>query len=236
MSATELSPAELELIHAYHDGELPLDGRGEAEALLQRSAEAHAELAQLRRLTDALAGLVEVEPPPQLSATLLSGLAANDPGVEPVRKTGGGPTNRQPQYLRYAAVLLAGIALTTLIYRAGSQSEADPHHVGGTMLGAPRSVGDLLDTATYESSEIRGEVRLYRAAGGRYLEIDLRASAPLEVVIEDHGSTTRRSVAVGTGLMPTVAVSDGSTPITVSVLVGGQKVRENTLGAVPAHR
>jgi anti-sigma factor RsiW len=224
---------QLELIHAEIDGELEPAPRAELARRLLADPDARALRDDFRRLCKALDALVQVEPPAQLREGILAALpaAAPKPAVRPRQRWLSGA----PQW-RYAAVIasvLTAGAIVTEIVRGPAPPATE---VAGTMAVAPAST--LIDTVRLDAGPVSGSVRLYRDRAVLALEFDVKATAPMDVMVASEG----RSVEVtdlGTPDKPAGPRTRVTLPgvgmhgqaVDVTFLIGGHPVGNTVLRA-----
>jgi hypothetical protein len=180
-------PGLLELINAEIDGELDAQQRAELARILFADPNARARREDLKRLCAALDRVEEIEPPSQLRETVLAAALQQS---KPMRSSAA---------LRWRhAALVAGIlagGLVILEVSKGPQSVSTD--VAGTM-AAPGSPA-LLDTVRFSDGPVSGQASLYRDRAGLDLELDVTASAPVDVLVRGEGQSLRIGSLGGKG-------------------------------------
>jgi hypothetical protein len=178
----------LPLIHAEIDGELDGSQRAELARRLLADPEARALREDLRHLCGALEAMREIEPPPELRATILAALSAL-----PAAATQPAAPPRQPwssaHRWRYAAGLAGALAAGTVLFVTVQAPRPATSDTAGTM-AAPRAA-TTVDTVSLASGPIAGRVSLYRDASGLGLKFELATSAPVDVLVASDGYTIR---------------------------------------------
>jgi anti-sigma factor RsiW len=173
--------AHLPLIHAEIDGEL--DGRQRAELARALLADPEIQVLRedLRRVCAALDVLEDVDPPQQLRQSILDALPQSTPSR--ARSWWSAPR------LRYAALIAGVLAVGAILYETVESPRPATSDVAGTMAvaGAPTT----LDTVRLSSEVVSGRVTLYRDRAGLGLEVELVASAPVDVLVASGGRTLR---------------------------------------------
>ena len=123
----------MQLIHAYHDGELGRWGRWRAEGLLRSSEELREELEALRQLKGLL-GEIEAATPESSPADLWPSLSPGLAGID--REAEGAGRGRIPLQLRFGMPLwqpVAGLVAVALVMFALIDFEAPiPDSAGDT--------------------------------------------------------------------------------------------------------
>jgi len=217
----------LALIHAEIDGELEGRQRAELARALLADPEVQALREDLRRVCAALDALEEVDPPQELSRSILDALPQSTPSR--ARSWWSGPR------LRYAAVIAAVLAMGAILYETVESPRPAAGDVAGTMAaaGAPTT----LDTAQLSSEVVSGRVSLYRDRAGLGLQFELVASAPVDVVVATSDGHTLRvnglSVRDAPGGPPTTVPLPGlgrsGEAVEVTFLMAGREVGRATL-------
>jgi hypothetical protein len=180
-------PVPLELIHAEIDGELEAHQRAELARALLTDPDARALREGLRRVCTALDGLEAVEPPPQLHSSILAALPAS---VRPALAQRAAWWSAPAGGWRYAAV--AGLLVTgALLYRVGMGRGPDANELAGTMSGSGARTPVVVDSVTVDFGQVNGQVSLQRSAAGLALDLQLNASAPVEVLVAGDGQSLR---------------------------------------------
>ena len=217
----------LALIHAEIDGELEGRQRAELARALLADPEVQALREDLRRVCAALDALEEVDPPQELSRSILDALPQSSPSR--ARSWWSGPR------LRYAAVIAAVLAMGAILYETVESPRPAAGDVAGTMAaaGAPTT----LDTAQLSSEVVSGRVSLYRDRAGLGLQFELVASAPVDVLVASDGHTLRVNgldTREGTGsptAVPLPGFGRGAETVEVTFVMAGLEVSRATLRA-----
>src|SRR4029077_11842786 len=118
----------LALIHAEIDGELEGRQRAELARALLADPAVQALREDLRRVCAALDALEEVDPPQELSRSILDALPQSTPSR--ARSWWSAPR------LRYAAVIAAVLAMGAILYETVEGLRPDASDVAGTMVAA----------------------------------------------------------------------------------------------------
>jgi len=177
----------IELIHAELDGELTSEQRAELSRLLLANPEARSLRDELNRLFGALAQLEDAEPPRELHAAVLDAIGAQQGPARPVRRSWyTGPV------FRYAAVFLGGLLASAVLLGPGARQAAGPgvSDLVGTIGGQHAAGrGAPIDRVQLDLAQVSGAVNSYHLEGQLVVELDLKASEPIEV-IATHGAQT----------------------------------------------
>jgi hypothetical protein len=221
-------PRQLALIHAEIDGELTNEQRAELARCLLANPETRAVRDQLQRVSKAMEASDEVEPPADLQASILAALPQRAP---PRRRPSVAPV------WRFAA-LIAGVCVAgALLYQTVRGPGPASTDIAGTIAspGAPT----VLDTASVASGQVSGHISLYRDHTGLGLELEVRASGPVDVRIAGEGHTLEVNglkSADQPGAAPTKVALPGfhrGETVELTFLMQGQQVGTATL-RVPA--
>ena len=180
----------LALIHAEIDGELDAQQRAELARQLLAEPPLRALRGDLKRVCDTLDGVAAVEPPPQLRASILAALPPMAAMPAPPRR--GAWASAAAARWRYAALFAGALFAAAFLYKASIGRGPDANEMAGTMAGsAARST--VLDTVQLHLEQLTGRASLYRGATGLHLELQLIASAPVDVLVASGGQTQRIS-------------------------------------------
>jgi len=170
-------PRQLALIHAEIDGELDNEQRAELARCLLADPDTRALRDQFQRLSKALEAFEEAEPPASLQDSILAAL----PQLPPRRRSSSTPA------WRYAA-LIAGIAVAgVLVFETVRGPGPSATDVAGTI--ASPGMPTVLNTASLANGPVSGHISLYRDRAGLGLELEVRASGPVDVRIAGEGHT-----------------------------------------------
>jgi len=230
--------AHLALIHASIDGELDEHQRSELAGHLLANPDFRALRDGLREVCAALDGMVAVEPPQDLRAGILQGLPPMAEKPQQARRA----MRWSAPLLRYAAIFAGALIAGTILYAARVGRGPDATEVSGTMAGSGARAPNVVDTVRLDLAQVGGQVSLYRADAGFGLELQLIASAPVDVLVAS-GEQTLRISGLGRpdspdGARTTVAlpgVGQHGQTVGLTFLVAGRKVGAATL-TVPAGR
>jgi hypothetical protein len=239
MGCAEMTePAYLELIHASIDGELDEHRRSELASHLLAHPESRALRDGLKDVCAALEGMVAVEPPPQLRASILAALPPLAARPQPARRAARGSA---PLW-RYAAAFAGALIAAAVLYEARVGRAPDAAEVSGTMAASGTRASDIVDTVRLERGPVEGRVSLYRSAAGFGLELELVAAAPVDVLVAGGEQPLRIS---GLGLpdspggprrrVALPGVGTGGQTVGLTFVVAGREVGAATL-SVPAGR
>jgi anti-sigma factor RsiW len=216
----------LPLIHAEIDGELDERQRAELARAFLADPEVQALREDLRRLCAALESLEAVDPPQELSRSILAALP--QPPARPARSWWSGPR------LRYAALIAGVLAMGVILYETVEGLRPATSDVAGTMAaaGAPTT----LDTVHLANGVVSGRVSLYRNRAGLGLEFELVASAPVDVLVASDDHTLRvNGLGSGPGEQPTAVglpgFGTGGEAVDVTLFMAGREVGRATLRA-----
>ncbi len=231
-------PAFLELIHASIDGELDEHQRAELASHLLANPESRALRDGLKDVCAALEGMVAAEPPQQLRASILAALPAMAARPQPARRA----VRWSAPAWRHAAAFAGALIAGTVLYEARVSHSPDATEVSGTMAGSGTRTPDIVDTVRLDRGPVEGRVSLYRSAAGFGLELELVASAPVDVLVAGGAQKLRIS---GLGLpgspggprmmVALPGVGTGGQTVGLTFLVAGREVGAATL-SVPAGR
>jgi hypothetical protein len=220
-------PRQLALIHAEIDGELDNEQRAELARCLLADPDTRALRDQLQRLSKALEAFEKAEPPAGLRDSVLAAL----PQMSPRKRSASVPA------WRYAA-LIAGVAVAGVLVletvRGPGPAATD---VAGTI--ASPGMPTVLDTASLANGPVSGHISLYRDHAGLGLELEIRASGPVDVRIAGEGHTLEVN-GLGNPDRPAGTPTRVALPgfrngetVELTFLMGGQQVGAATL-RVPA--
>ena len=177
----------LPLIHAEIDGELDASQRAELARRLLADPEARALREDLRRLCGALDAMQQIEPPPELCASILAALPAAPAAAK------GPAAARQPwssaHRWRYAAILAGALAAGTVLFVTVEGPRPATSDTAGTMAAARAAT--TVDTVSLANGPIAGRVSLYRDTSGLSLKFELATRAPVDVLVASDGYTIR---------------------------------------------
>jgi hypothetical protein len=176
-----------ELINAEIDGELDAQQRAELARSLLADPNARAKREDLRRLCAALDHFQEVEPPSQLHEKVHAALQLSTPTRSTFTAT----------RWRHAA-LVAGILAGGLVVLEVSKGPPSASTESVGTMAAP-TTPTLLDTVTLSDGPVSGRATLYRDRTGLGLELDVTATAPMDVMITGEGQSLRIRSVVGRG-------------------------------------
>ncbi|MGO9802864.1 MAG: hypothetical protein ACLPTM_00840 [Steroidobacteraceae bacterium] len=218
------TPEELALIHAEIDGELDAGQRAELARRLLADPQLRRMREELRRVCSALDTAREVEPPPELQASILAALPHT-------------PT-RQPRWLaqwRYAACL-AGVAVAAAITFGSLRGLRPPSsELTGTIAPASQA---LIDSTAVTGDGLSGRASLYRDGSGLSLELALRTEAALDVRITSGGYTLQvnnlnsQDRTGGTPIrLPLSGLDAGAGRVELTFLMAGRPVGSASLRA-----
>jgi hypothetical protein len=231
-------PIYLELIHASIDGELDERQRSVLATHLLANPESRALRDGLKDVCTALEGMVAVDPPPQLRASILAALPLRAARPQPSRRAARWST---PVW-RYAAAFAGTLIVGTVWYQARVGRSPDATEVSGTMAASGARAADIVDTVRLERGPVEGRVSLYRNAAGFGLELELVASVPVDVLVAGADQKLR---ITGLGLpdspggprlrVALPGVGTGGQAVALTFLEGGREVGAATL-SVPAGR
>lgn len=180
-------PRLVELINAEIDGELDTQQRAELARGLLADSSARARREDLRRLCAALAQVEDVEPPSQLRENILAALPQSKP------KQSWSSAARWRLAALVAGILAGGV----LVLEVSKGPQSSSTDVAGTMVapGTPT----ILDTVRLSDGPVSGRASLYRDRAGLGLELDITASAPVDVLITGEGQSLRVKAMGGRG-------------------------------------
>jgi hypothetical protein len=230
-------PVRLALIHAEIDGELDARQRAELARSLLADPETRALREDLRRVCATLDAVQEVEPPPQLRASILGALPQTRRGSAtswPVSSWWSAPV------LRYAAAVAGVLTAGAIVFAVLDGQRPAATDVAGTLAGSRATM--TLDTVQLTSGPVAGRVSLVRDAAGFGLALELKASAPVDVFVAGSGYTFRinglgQQHGPGAG-RSTVALPgfrmDGQS-VDLTFLMAGQEVGRATLKPTDGH-
>jgi hypothetical protein len=226
-------PRLVELINAEIDSELDAQQRAELARSLLADPNARARREDLRRLCVALDQIQEVEPPSQLRESVLAALQQSKP-----KRSSSSATR-----WRHAALVAGILAGGAVVLEVSNGPQSVSTDVAGTM-AAPGTPA-LLDTVRLSDGPVSGRASLYRDRAGLGLELDVTASAPVDVLVTSEGQSLRIRALGGSGkpadhparVQLTGPGWDGRSVI-LTFLMAGHQVGSATLrtGKVPEPR
>ena len=227
----------IELIHAELDGELSAEQRAELSRLLLVSPEARALRDQLSRLFGELAKLEDAAPPSDLSASVLGALRI--PAGAESSQARGRAWYAAPAF-RYAAVFVGGLLASALLFGPGSRLAVGPDvsQLVGTIGGHGAAGHDSpIDRVELDLAQVSGAINSYRVDGQLVVELDLKASGPIEVVATHGGQTvhfslgTRPDTTAERVIWVPSLTADVASGIELEVYGGGQLLHRDSLQA-----
>jgi len=182
-----VDPQYLASIHAEIDGELDHKQRAELARHLLADPELRALRDGLRRVCDTLEAMPSVDPPSQLRTDILAALPRATARVVPFR-----PAARwsAPAW-RLAAVFAGALVTGTVLYQSGVGRGPALTDIAGTMAGPSERTPGTVDTVRLNLGQASGRASLYRAGAGFGVELELVASAPVDVLVASGGQTKR---------------------------------------------
>jgi anti-sigma factor RsiW len=228
-----VEPQDLASIHAELDGELDDRQRAELARRLLADPQLRALRDELKRVCGAVESLPWVEPPPQLRTNILAALPPVTARVKPARRAA--QWSFTPAW-RLAAVFAGVLVAGTVLFEAGVDRGPAATDVAGTLAGSGVRAPATVDTVKLDLGEVAGQASLYRAAAGLGLELELVASAPVEVLVASGGQTMRikglgRPDSPG-GPRTAIALPGVGTPgqtVDLTFLIAGRQVGAATL-------
>jgi len=182
----------IELIHAELDGELNSEQRADLSRVLLANPEARSLRDELNRLFGVLAQLEDAAPPRELHASVLNAIGARPGPAQSVRRSWyTGPV------FRYAAVFVGGLLASAILLGPGARQAVGPDvsELVGTIGGQHAAGrGAPIDRVELDLAQASGAVNSYLLDGQLVVELDLKASEPLEVVATHGGQTVHFSL------------------------------------------
>jgi hypothetical protein len=173
-------PDLMELINAEIDGELDAQQRAELARVLLADPNARARREDLKRFCAALDQVQEVEPPAQLRENVLAAALQQS---KPMR------SSSSALRWRHAALVAGVLAGGLVILEVSKGPPSVSTDVAGTM--AAPGTSTLVDTVTLSDGPVSGRASLYRDRAGLGLELDVTASAPVDVLVTGKGQSLR---------------------------------------------
>jgi anti-sigma-K factor RskA len=230
----------LALIHAEIDGELDEHQRADLARHLLDDPRSRALRDGLKEVCAALDGIAAVEPPQELRSSILAALPPMSARPMPARRAARWSVPATGW--RYAALFAGALISVALLYQGRIGHGPNANEVAGTMAGSAAHSPVALDTARVDLGQVTGQVSLYRAGAGLGLELQLVASAPVDVLVVSGGQTQRisglgRPDSPG-GPRTTVALPDfsgGAQTVDLSFLVAGRPIGSTQLKVPAAH-
>ena len=223
-----VDPAKLALLNAELDGELDARGRAELAREVLADPTLHGLRQDLQRLDAALNALPAAEPPADLTTRVLAALP--QARARTLRSSWAGAGWRR------AAVLAGLVASGSIVYAVIDGLGPPSAEVAGTLAARESSV---VDTVRLESGPVVGRVRLTESSAGLWLDAELVAEAPVDLIVTSAGRTIRVPAAGGaTGTRVTAAlpgIPAGGQAVELRLLAGGREIGAATLHA-PAAR
>jgi hypothetical protein len=228
----------IELIHAELDGELSSEQRAELSRVLLANPEARALRDELNRLFGALAQLEDAAPPRELHASVMKAIGAQQGPAQPVRRSWyTGPA------FRYAAVFVGGLLASAILLGPGARrgSGPDVSELVGTIGGQHAAGrGAPIDRVQLDLAHVNGAVNSYQLEGQLVVELDLKASAPIEVVATYGGQTVHFSLGSRPDAVPERVIwlptgkPQAEPAVQIEVYGGEQLLHRDSLRASPA--
>jgi anti-sigma factor RsiW len=230
----------LALIHAEIDGELDEHQRADLARHLLDDPQSRALRDGLKEVCAALDGVAAVEPPELLRSSILAALPPMSARPMPARRAVRWSVPA-PGW-RYAALFAGVLISVALLYQGRIGHGPNANEVAGTMASSAAHSPVALDTTRVDLAQVTGQVSLYRGGAGLGLELQLVASAPVDVLVVTGGQTQRisglgRPDSPG-GPRTTVALPDlagGAQTVDLSFLIGGLPIGSAQLKVPAAH-
>lgn len=177
----------IELINAEVDGEISAEERASLEAFLAESAEGRAYRDELRALGAELSSLEALDPPPDLSQSVLARLrpaAIPAKGKHGIAEMLAGLFNIPA--LRYGVSFATGVLVTVSLMSTNEMSRGAFDDVTGLVGTISGSVdpGEITsrDRLQVNLNELAGSVSLSSAGSMMILDFDLASNEPVEIV------------------------------------------------------
>ncbi len=215
-------PAYLSLIHAEIDGELDERQRAELSRLLLADPVVRSVRDEMHHLCRAVEGLPIADAPANLHSDIIAALPQNLVSRAPGRWNYG--------RWRYAAAL-AGVLLTgTIVFGLLDYDKGTGANEMAGTLAAPRSASTV-DVVQLGQGVVSGQVSLVVDGGKVTLELQLAASAPVDVLVSTEGHTaringlgTQGSQGTGSSMIELPAYAADGRPVNLTFLVGDHEV------------
>lgn len=219
------------LINAELDGELDSAARAELARRLLVDPQARALREDYRRLGMLLDAMPEVEPPVQLREHILAALPQS-----PRRRL-----RSLPSRWRLAAVLAGVVAAGAIVFEVAKGPGPSSGELSGTIAATQQPT--MVDTVRLGEGPISGRVSLYRDRSQLIVNIELAASAPVDVLITGGAQAIHVSALGGAGkstassgrTVPLPGFPMNGQAVELAFLMGGRPVAHATLRA-PAGR
>jgi hypothetical protein len=173
----------IDLINAGIDGELGPEEQRELEAVLDSSPEAVTFRAELLELDNAFSNMPELDPPPDLSRTILDQVQL--PARQKLFKLPDFLTDFNP--VAGGLAFAAGLLLAVGFYETGSRklTQQDTVNMVGTMVAGDQvKAPGLGDRLLFDLDGLSGTVSLNVSENGRALEFDLDSSQLIEIELD----------------------------------------------------
>jgi hypothetical protein len=225
----------IELIHAELDGELTSEQRAELSRVLLANPEARALRDELNRLFGALAQLEDAAPPRELHASVLNAIDAQMRPAQSVRRSWyTGPA------FRYAAVFVGGLLASVILLGPGARQADGPDvsELVGTIGGQHAAGrGAPIDRVKLDLAQVSGAVNSYQLEGQLVVELDLKASEPIEVVATHGGQTVHFSLGSRPDAVPERVIwlptgkPQAEPAVQIEVYGGGKLLHRDSLRA-----
>ena len=225
----------IELIHAELDGELTSEQRAELSRVLLANPEARSLRDELNRLFGALAQLEDAAPPRELHASVLNAIDAQPGPAQSVRRSWyTGPA------FRYAAVFVGGLLASAILLGPGARQADGPDvsELVGTIGGQHAAkIGAPIDRVKLDLAQVSGAVNSYQLEGQLVVELDLKASEPIEVVATHGGQTVHFSLGSRPDAVPERVIwlptgkPQAEPAVQIEVYGGGKLLHRDSLRA-----
>jgi anti-sigma factor RsiW len=226
----------IELIHAELDGELTSEQRAELSRVLLANPEARSLRDELNRLFGALAQLEDAAPPRELHSSVLNAIGAGQGPAQTVRRSWyTGPM------FRYAAVFVGGLLASAILLSPGARQAGGPDvsELVGTIGGQHAAGGGApIDRVELDLAPVSGAVNSYQLEGQLVVELDLKASEPIEVVATQGGQTVHFSLGSRPDAVPERVIwlptgdQTAGARVELEVYAGGRLLHRDSLRAV----
>lgn len=179
----------LELLYGGIDGELDAAEQGELDALLAGSKQVRDLDKDLRSFTRILDKVPEREAPGYLQDAIERQIRLPVPGDSITRKQGFFRSWLPAHWLQTGFALTAGVILTVGVYEMGSgpMTAEDTANMVGTVVQSPANQGELLDSVSINTDDLKGVAEL-RSQGDLFtLDVELTSVVSTELVVHLSG-------------------------------------------------
>jgi hypothetical protein len=179
----------VELMHAALDGEASEREMAALREYLVSNPEAQSVQSGLMKLADVLRRVEDIEPPEDLTRSILAALPPRRPAGDSVLRNK--PWHAGFPILKYGYALAAGLLIGSVLAGVAFRNLYSPETSDfyGTMIAREHASPNVaVDQMKLDLSDLRGSVGLSRSGSNAIVDFDLDTRQPVEVEVGFNGS------------------------------------------------